>query len=76
MALWRLPISVTILTLEVKTKSDLNDARLRAAQIANLLGFNEGDRYMMAQAVFIIAQNGLLYAGCALVEFLVGCEPP
>ena len=65
------PMSLPLLTLEIRLEPDVVLARQRARQIAGLLGFPPLDQTRIATAVSEIARNAFQYAGGGKVEFLV-----
>ena len=66
---------VIVLQLQVHDEHDVVQARRRARQIAELLGFEVQDRTRIATALSEIARNALLYAGRGQIEFTLEGDP-
>jgi len=72
----KIPMSATILTIEIRFEQDVVMTRQRARQIAELLSFDSQDRTRIATAVSEIARNAFQYAKGGRVEFRVEGESP
>ena len=64
-------MSVAVLSVAIKHEHDVVNARQRARQLAQALGFDAQDQTRIATAVSEIARNAFAYAGGGTVEFLV-----
>lgn len=71
-----MPISSTILSIEIRFEQDVVMTRQRARQIAEQLGFDAQDQTRIATAVSEIARNAFQYAQGGRVEFRVEGESP
>ncbi|MBX9721427.1 MAG: hypothetical protein K2X81_08545, partial [Candidatus Obscuribacterales bacterium] len=64
-------IKKTLISLLVKTDSDVVLARRRARQIAYLLGFDSHDQTRISTAVSEIARNTIVHAGGGRLSFCI-----
>jgi anti-sigma regulatory factor (Ser/Thr protein kinase) len=62
-------MSYPLLTLAIHHEQDVVEARQRARQVAQLLGFDPPDQTRIATAVSEIARNAFLYAQGGRIEF-------
>ena len=62
-------MSYPLLTLAIHHEQDVVEARQRARQVAQLLGFDSPDQTRIATAVSEIARNAFLYAQGGKIEF-------
>src|SRR5689334_5102290 len=70
-------MTLSILSVAIRTEHDTVAARQRSRQIARLLGFDAQDQTRIATAVSEIARNAFRYADGGRVEFIVeGATPP
>jgi signal transduction histidine kinase len=60
-----------ILTIEIRFEQDVVQARQRARQIAQLIGFDHHEQTRIATAVSEIARNAFQYAGGGKIEFSI-----
>jgi len=74
--IFKIAMSATILTIEIRFEQDVVMTRQRARQIAELLGFEAQDQTRIATAVSEIARNAFQYAQGGKVEFRVEGESP
>jgi signal transduction histidine kinase len=65
-----------ILTLLLKSESDILTARRRARQVALVLGFNAQDQTRISTAVSEIVRNAVVHAGGGKVDFCVDDSKP
>ncbi|MDX2213697.1 MAG: ATP-binding protein [Oculatellaceae cyanobacterium bins.114] len=65
----------TLFTLEIRYEQDVVQARQRARDLAEQLGFDAQDQTRLATAVSEIARNAFQYARGGTVEFYVEGEP-
>jgi signal transduction histidine kinase len=63
--------SMPILSIAIRREEDLLIARQRARQIAQFLGFSEGDATRMTTALSEIARNALEYGGGGTATFTI-----
>jgi anti-sigma regulatory factor (Ser/Thr protein kinase) len=62
-------MSYPLLTLAIHHEQDVVEARQRARQVAQLLGFDPPDQTRIATAISEIARNAFLYAQGGRIEF-------
>lgn len=62
---------ISLLTLHLRHSEDIVNARQRARQIANLIGFDAQAQSRLATAVSEIARNAYRYASGGKVEYLI-----
>jgi signal transduction histidine kinase len=64
-------MTVTLLTIALRTDHDVVLTRQRARDISGHLGFDNQDQIRIATAVSEIARNAIQYAGGGQVEFII-----
>jgi hypothetical protein len=69
-------VTPALLSLAISYENDVVQARQRARQIAELLGFDVPDQSRIATAVSEIARNAVTYAGRGAVEFRIRRDDP
>src|SRR5262245_43865602 len=70
-------MKVPLLSVRIRDEQDVVNARQRARQVAQWLGFDSTEQTRIATAVSEIARNAFAYAGGGNVDFVVeGAMPP
>ncbi len=64
-------MSLPILTVEIRFEHDVVNARQRARQLAELVGFEHRDQVRIATTVSELARNTFTYAGQGKIEFQI-----